>query len=51
MELEIIKKKNFGYRVVNTKGDAELGNWHIADFAWKEHAEFFVKAMGLANDQ
>jgi len=49
-KLEIHPKKHFGYRVVNTKGDAELGDWHIADFAWLPHAEFFVKAWELKHD-
>lgn len=43
--LKIIDKPEFGYRVINEAGEAELGNWHIADFAWKEHAEFFVSAF------
>lgn len=45
--LEIIDKPHFGVRVVNPSGDAELGNWHIADFSWREHAELFVKAWEL----
>ena len=46
--LKIIEKPYIGCRVVNENGDAELGNWHIADFAWREHAEFFIKAMELS---
>lgn len=45
MKLKIEPKKHFGFRVINLDGEAELGNYHIADFAWKEHAEFFVKIM------
>lgn len=47
MKLKIEPRKHFGFRVINLDGGAELGNWHIADFAWETHAEFFVKAMGL----
>lgn len=47
MRLKIEDKEHFGCRVIDQDGDAELGNWHIADFAWREHAEFFVKAMEL----
>lgn len=46
-QLEIQARRHFGYRVINLKGDAELGDWHIADFAWLPHAEFFVKAWEL----
>jgi hypothetical protein len=45
MKLEIIKKPHFGFRVVDQDGEAELGSYHIADFAWEEHAEFFVNAL------
>lgn len=45
MKLEIRPKKHFGFRVINLDGEAELGNWHIADFAWEEHAKFFVAMM------
>lgn len=47
MKLEIIQKSRFGFRVVDNDGEAELGSYHIADFSWKEHAEFFLKAMEL----
>lgn len=45
MKLRIEPKKHFGFRVINENGDAELGNWHIADFSWETHAKFFVEAM------
>lgn len=44
-KLRIIEKPHFGFRVVNDGGDAELGNYHLADFMWKEHAELFIKAF------
>lgn len=45
MKLAILDKPHFGFRVVDQAGDAELGNWHLADFAWREHAEFFVASL------
>lgn len=47
-ELYIEDKPHFGFRVLNKAGDAELGNYHIADFSWKEDAEFFVKMQEAA---
>lgn len=44
-KLKIITKPHFGFRVINENGEAELGTWHVADFAWEEDAEFFVNAM------
>lgn len=41
-KLKIMPREHFGFRVINPDGDAELGNWLVADFAWKEDAEFFV---------
>lgn len=49
-KLKIIAKPHFGYRVVNTDGDAELGNYHIADFSWEEDALFFIQAQKLAGE-
>lgn len=52
MKLRIEPKKHFGFRVINDNGDAELGNWHIADFCWESHAKFFVDAINaLSADQ
>lgn len=47
-KLKIVNKEHFGVRVINENGDAELGNWHIADFSWREDAEFFVQAQIMA---
>lgn len=47
-ELIIIDKPHFGVRVVNTAGDAELGNYHIADFSWRSDAEFFIQQQKLS---
>jgi len=41
-ELYIEPKPHFGFRVLNKRGEAELGTYHIADFSWKEDAEFFI---------
>lgn len=46
-KLKIEKKPVIGFRVTNDSGDAELGNWHIADFAWEEDAKFYVEAYNL----
>lgn len=46
-KLKIEKKPVFGFRVINEAGDAELGNWHIADFAWEADAKFYVEAYSL----
>lgn len=45
--LKIIDRPHNGVRVLNIEGDAELGNWHIADFAWREHAQFFIDSWNL----
>lgn len=50
-KLRIEDKGHHGCRVLNTNGDAEMGNWHIADFAWREHAEFFVDAWNLYHNK
>lgn len=47
-KLKIIEKPHFGVRVINEAGEAELGSYHIADFSWREDAEFFIKAQQLA---
>ena len=46
-KLRIEKKEYFGFRVTNDSGDAELGNWHVADFAWEDDAKFYVEAYNL----
>ncbi len=45
MKLKIVPKPHFGFRVINEHGEAELGTYHIADFAWETHANFFVNAV------
>lgn len=47
-KLKIEKKEHFGFRVINMRGEAELGDYHIADFSWEADAEFFIKAQQLA---
>lgn len=51
MKLEIMKKPHFGYRVVDQSGEAELGTWHVADFAWEQHAKFFVNAINALQEK
>lgn len=43
-KLRIEPRPHFGFRVTNENGEAELGTWHIADFAWEEDAKLFVDA-------
>lgn len=45
MKLKIIPKPHFGFRVIDENGEAELGTWHVADFAWEQHAKFFVHSI------
>jgi hypothetical protein len=46
----VIAKSKHGYQVINEAGDAELGNWLIAECWWKEVAEFIALAPQLAAD-
>lgn len=44
-------KMHFGYRIVNPAGDAECGNWTVAEkVPWKEDAAFIVRAANAHND-
>ena len=49
-KLEIIDKPHFGVRVINVHGEAELGNYHIADFTWRSDAEAFVKMQEIYSE-
>lgn len=33
------------FHIVRTRGEAELGNWLVASFFWKEDRDAFLKAV------
>jgi hypothetical protein len=48
----VIKHKDRGrnkvYKVYNENGEPELGTYYIAEFEYKKDAEFYIKAVKLA---
>ena len=42
--------QKFHHQIVNPDGDAELGNWFIAEFRWIEDAQTVLEAINRSPD-
>ena len=45
-----VRKGKHGWRVVNQAGDAELGDWNLAECWWKPDADAFAALHDLARE-